>query len=207
MARVLICSQNNALIEKCSEALSKQHDINLTSEFSPESKAEVVILDTELVDDDTRVLTYVKNHSAHILLTGTQWPEEKQVEAMLYLASGYYDQTEPEFLLQKAVNNILNGDVWINRHMVPKVIHRFIDKKKTQPNNQDDLPTISEILRALSSRELDVAKLVSQGENNKQIASKLFISERTVKAHLTSIFRKLNVSDRLHLAVLLREKD
>jgi DNA-binding NarL/FixJ family response regulator len=60
-------------------------------------------------------------------------------------------------------------------------------------------------LRTLTLRELDVAKMISTGENNKIIASTLNISERTVKAHLTSIFQKLKVQDRLRLAILFKE--
>jgi DNA-binding NarL/FixJ family response regulator len=47
--------------------------------------------------------------------------------------------------------------------------------------------------------------MIQSGENNKDIASTLHISERTVKAHLTSIFKKLNVSDRLRLALFIKE--
>jgi DNA-binding NarL/FixJ family response regulator len=47
-------------------------------------------------------------------------------------------------------------------------------------------------------------RLILQGISNKVIAAELFISERTVKAHLTSIFKKLHIPDRLHLAILLK---
>jgi DNA-binding NarL/FixJ family response regulator len=65
----------------------------------------------------------------------------------------------------------------------------------------------SALLATLSSREHDVAKMIRDGENNKVIAKNLSISERTVKAHLTSIFKKLNVPDRLHLALYIKEFD
>ena len=63
----------------------------------------------------------------------------------------------------------------------------------------------SALLTTLSSRELDVANMIRVGENNKAIADTLDISERTVKAHLTSIFKKLEVPDRLHLALYMKE--
>jgi two-component system nitrate/nitrite response regulator NarL len=56
-------------------------------------------------------------------------------------------------------------------------------------------------------REFDVAELIYQGEGNSGIALKLDISERTVKAHLSSIFRKFNVQDRLQLDVCLMSLD
>lgn len=60
------------------------------------------------------------------------------------------------------------------------------------------------MLARLTKRELDVAEMISQGKGNRSIAESLNISERTVKAHLTSIFRKLSVHDRLHLVLLLK---
>jgi DNA-binding NarL/FixJ family response regulator len=53
----------------------------------------------------------------------------------------------------------------------------------------------------LTPRERDIARLVSNGACNKNIARELNISERTVKAHLTTIFQKLGIADRLHLAL------
>jgi DNA-binding NarL/FixJ family response regulator len=60
---------------------------------------------------------------------------------------------------------------------------------------------------SLSEREVEVANLIRKGENNKGIAQVMNISERTVKAHLSSIFRKFEVDDRLRLAIRLKEID
>jgi DNA-binding NarL/FixJ family response regulator len=57
----------------------------------------------------------------------------------------------------------------------------------------------------LTPRELQVARMVHLGGNNKTIARELDISERTVKAHLSAIFRKLNIQNRLHLALFLSD--
>ena len=56
-------------------------------------------------------------------------------------------------------------------------------------------------LAALTLREREIAELIGNGESNKQIARQLLITERTVKAHLTGIFRKLGIVDRLSLAL------
>ncbi len=56
-------------------------------------------------------------------------------------------------------------------------------------------------LAALTLREREIAELIGNGESNKQIARQLLITERTVKAHVTGIFRKLGVGDRLSLAL------
>ena len=138
------------------------------------------------------------------LLSGSQWPEEKQVDAIIHSAAGYYDLAEPDVMLQKAVTHILQGDIWVHRRMVPKVIHSLIESRQAAAASADN-PLAKVLLENLSLREMDVANMIGEGKSNKHIALALNISERTVKAHLTSIFRKLNVSDRLHLAIFLKE--
>jgi DNA-binding NarL/FixJ family response regulator len=56
----------------------------------------------------------------------------------------------------------------------------------------------------LTQREYEIATLVGNGETNKQIARRLDITERTVKAHLTEVFRKLDIADRLKLALIVK---
>ncbi len=204
VASILIYSENRRLVARCMVLLAAEHDVGQIHELSENARADVVILDTALLDDNRQLLEQIEAHPAHILLTGTRWPDDKQVDALLHAASGYYDLSEPEIMLHKAIQHILQGDIWVNRRLVPKVIRSLIASRRS-----DDPPAVqrhaAELLQSLSNRELDVAHMISIGESNKQIANALNISERTVKAHLTSIFKKLNVPDRLHLAILLKE--
>jgi DNA-binding NarL/FixJ family response regulator len=102
----------------------------------------------------------------------------------------------------------LAGDIWIRRALVPKVIGVLTSARRPQlaPNTVDTELKLKK-LASLSAREVEVADMIRQGESNKRIALAMNISERTVKAHLSSIFRKLNVDDRLRLAILLKEID
>ena len=122
-------------------------------------------------------------------------------------AAGYSDEMESGELLKRAVESILKGDIWIRRSLVPKVIEALTNLRPfhgaaTRSTNIDELIKLFE---TLSAREVEVAEMIQIGENNKRIASVLNITERTVKAHLSSIFKKLNVDDRLHLAIFLKE--
>ncbi len=206
MARVLICTKNDNLLAKCSTVLASDHCVEQASELASQCVADIIIVDTTLIDENSQLLSVIMNHPAHILLVGSRWPEDKQINALLHTAAGYYDEAEPAIMLQKAVENILQGDIWVQRHLVPKLIHALIENRKSVDDPAKPSKD-TELLKTLSNREMDVADMISAGESNKQIASALNISERTVKAHLTSIFRKLNVSDRLHLALLLKEID
>lgn len=95
-----------------------------------------------------------------------------------------------------AVSMIENGNVWLYPEFVQELI-RELKQVDTKINHDADL-------NVLSAREKEIAKMVASGHNNKEIATSLGIKERTVKAHLTNIFQKLNIRDRLSLAMLLK---
>ena len=93
---------------------------------------------------------------------------------------------------------ILNGEVWIDRYVIAGLIEELADVPEVSVQQQ-------QALESLSPKELEVAKLVSHGATNKMIANSMTISERTVKAHLTAIFSKMKLSDRLALAIFFRD--
>jgi DNA-binding NarL/FixJ family response regulator len=92
-----------------------------------------------------------------------------------------------------------NGGYWLGEELVKHLVGTL--EKHPPPVKSSDK---TKPLSTLSPRERQVALLVSKGAANKEIARNLSISERTVKAHLGSIFQKLGVRDRLQLALLLR---
>jgi DNA-binding NarL/FixJ family response regulator len=94
----------------------------------------------------------------------------------------------------QAVATIENDAVWIYPELMQELI---LQGSKAVAGNE-------EVLEMLSMREREVARELEKGLSNKEIASALAITERTVKAHLSAIYEKLGVSDRLALAVLLR---
>jgi len=205
--QISIFSDNKVLIKLWSTALSTQYQVDTLDETNTDIKVDVVIIDTQKIDTDQNLLSIFSNKSIRFLVVGTDWPEEKQVKALVLGASGYCGQSEPPELLLQAVESILKGDIWIQRHLVPKVIDALIQIKSgpVDPAKEQQFSKSAKLLKTLSERELDVAKMIRTGENNKNIASALHISERTVKAHLTSIFKKLNISDRLHLALFVKD--
>jgi two-component system NarL family response regulator len=97
---------------------------------------------------------------------------------------------------------ILQGEVWIRRSLTP----RLLDALGARMHDASDNKRASVArLADLTRREREIAKLIGNGESNKQIARQLAITERTVKAHLTEIFRKLGIADRVKLALLVAE--
>lgn len=109
-----------------------------------------------------------------------------------------HSEADPQ-LLKQVVLNVQQGELWIRRTLAS----RFIDElSKSTSKNKTYRSTLG-LLNKLTQREYDIAMRVVDGENNKSIARACVISEGTVKAHLTEIFQKLGVKDRLNLALSL----
>jgi len=104
-------------------------------------------------------------------------------------------------LFKRVVVAIQQGELWIRRSITP----RLLDELGARLRNEDPIKRASVgRLAELTQREREIAVLIGNGESNKQIARQLSITERTVKAHLTGIFRKLGIADRLRLALQVR---
>ena len=128
-------------------------------------------------------------------------PNELEGIQLLKLgALGYANSFISVNYLKEAIKVIKMGEVWIGKRLMQWLV--------TQCTDMANVPEATDIsnyinLDTLTSSERKVADLLSKANNNKTIAKNLGITERTVKAHLSSIFRKTGVSDRLHLVLLL----
>ncbi|WP_332674411.1 LuxR family transcriptional regulator [Aromatoleum sp.] len=120
-------------------------------------------------------------------------------EAMLALehgARGYCHALSVPTLLREVALVVHHGGLWIGSELMARVVDAA--RRKLPPSRADVC------LDGLSAREREVAHEVAAGLSNKEIAAKLGITERTVKAHLGAIFEKLGVRDRLQLVLRLR---
>ncbi|MFA5982731.1 MAG: response regulator transcription factor [Methylococcaceae bacterium] len=214
MKNVLILSHHTEQAQTWKTMLSCEYHAYLFNcvtdiiDFLKNQPAHLIVVDTNLIDFDANTLSLLKETGLKLLLIGHNWSEQKQINALIAGVSGYCENEAALELLLKASKSILKGDIWIQRHLVPQVIGALI---KFNQHQQISLPTFKPnhpiSLGNLTNRELDVAHLIGAGKNNKAIAHTLNISERTVKAHLTSIFQKLNIQDRLHLALIVKESN
>lgn len=124
----------------------------------------------------------------------------EQVEAMQALESGavgYLHAYAHPNVLKEVSSVVSQGGVWLGRDVLKHLISLTTGGKATSAVPED-------ILENLTKREREVALEAAKGSSNKEIARLLAISERTVKAHLTSVFDTLKVRDRLHLALVLQ---
>ena len=105
-------------------------------------------------------------------------------------------KTQPQEILIKAIQKVHAGEAWIERSMIANLLTGL-----THAQLQIAQDPETEHIAQLSSRERQVIQSIGQGLKNYQIAEQLSLSETTVRHHLTSIYRKLGVSDRLELLV------
>ncbi len=117
------------------------------------------------------------------------------VAALKQGARGYCSRKSEPALLRTAVERVRGGEIWVGRSVTGHLLEELAAVSRPRA------PDAAKRLAGLTRRERELVALVAAGASNKEIAERLSIAERTVKAHLTSIFRKLGVSSRLHLAV------
>jgi len=165
----------------------------------------IAIVHSEVVSSDIGSIAQFAQLGLKSLIIGPDWPENKQIDAFLAGCHGYCEADVGPDLILKVVNSILKGEAWIPRDLIPKVIGKQVKLNSVENEIAYTRSKFKKDLDRLTHREVDVVNMLSEGLSNKAIASMLNISERTVKAHLTSIFQKLDVQDRLQLALLFKD--
>jgi DNA-binding NarL/FixJ family response regulator len=100
-------------------------------------------------------------------------------------------------MFKRIVVAVKQGELWIRR----SITHRLLEELREASRVQASVGSAAVRLEVLTNREREIAALIGCGETNKQIARQLSITERTVKSHLTEIFRKLGIGDRVRLAL------
>ena len=132
-------------------------------------------------------------------------PDEREgLVALKIGAQGYCDRGIPPALLSKALEAVHNGEVWVGR----KLTSHLLDELSALTDALGEQPSPGEIdrrLEGLTPRERAIVAELGAGASNKEIAQKFAVTERTVKAHLTAVFRKLGISGRLQVALFMLE--
>ena len=141
-----------------------------------------------------------KYNSAKIVVLANAPNQAEAFHAMSLGVVAYAHAYSPAFVLTEMKAVISHGGVWLG----PDLLKRIIEVSTSLAGNQ--LAQVNQHLKLLTKREKDVAIEAAKGLSNKEIARILKITERTVKAHLSSAFERLGAKDRLHLALMLNNK-
>ena len=162
-------------------------------------KPQVILLDLDMGNesglDFLRELLDAAAGARVVMLTGVRDPEAHR-RAVHLGAMGLVLKDKATEVLIKAIEKVHAGEVWLDRSLTATVLSEMSQAREIRRADPD-----ARRISSLTDREREIVGLVCEGLKNKQIGDRLFISEATVRNHLTSILSKLELSDRFELAL------
>lgn len=210
MSNLIIASPNKDKISLWVDVLEQNYPLiffdnieTILSKNKQDHGNVLLVLDASLINE-IQQLSLLSQCVDKLLIIGEGVPPEQQVQFIHKGALGYSDISIDGQLIVRAIEGILNNEIWLERHLIPQVLKWTIAEKKQQENQGQFNKETAAIFLTLTQREIEVIELIYNGADNVAIASALKISGRTVKAHLSAIYRKLDVHDRFQLVVLLK---
>lgn len=145
--------------------------------------------------------------AARVIVLANQPDSEEALNLFSAGARGYCNAHATEANLRQVASVVQAGGLWIGEALMHRLLASTRAAMSRMPAAKLPLDVESrpsaERLSMLTKREQEVAHTVADGSSNKEIARQLGITERTVKAHIGSVFQKLDVRDRLHLALIV----
>ncbi len=188
--RMLLADE--ADIEVVAEASNGLEAVDKAARFQPT----VVLMDIRMPELDGLEATrriLARDGSARILILTTFDLDEYIYEALSAGASGFVLKDDPPEQLIAAIRTVAAGDALLSPSVTKRVIEQFTRiPRSAPPRGFDDL----------TAREREILRLVAQGFSNGEIGRQLYISETTVKTHVTHILQKLDLRDRVQAVVL-----
>jgi DNA-binding NarL/FixJ family response regulator len=188
--RVLLTGELD--IEVVADASNGLEAVDKAARYHPT----VILMDIRMPELDgleatRRILAH--DEAARILILTTFDLDEYVFEALRIGASGFVLKDDPPEQLLAAIRTVAGGDALLSPAITKRVIERFTRIPRPTP-----APGLSD----LTERELDVFRLIARGLSNAEIGHELFIGDTTVKTHITHIFQKLDLRDRVQAVVL-----
>ena len=181
-------------IEVVADAESAEDIVELVWQTRPD----VLLLDIRMpqgsgLDAVPAVLKISPN--THVLVLTACDEKEEHVRAFRLGAKGVILKDSARQTLMQAIRTVCRGEVWMD----PRMSGALAEELSHIGSEGDPISTRQE--NGLTERELEIVRLVASGYKNKEVGATLAISERTVKTHLTNIFQKLGVRDRVGLVM------
>jgi len=179
-------------IDVVAEADNGVEAVDKASRFAPT----VVLMDIRMPQLDGIAATrriLEAEPEARILILTTFDLDEYVYEALRAGASGFVLKDDPPEQLLAAIRTVAAGDAPLSPAVTKRVIAQFARVPRPTPPKELD---------ELTSREREIFRLIADGLSNAEIGRELYISETTVKTHVTHVFQKLNVRDRVQAVVL-----
>lgn len=208
MIRVLIIDDHALVRDGLSKILDLEDDIEVLG-TAPDAmaglaaitrfKPDITLLDVQMPGrtglDALPEMVDASPSTRYIVLTGFS-EGEYGFEALKRGARGFVLKDAASRSLVKAIRTVHEGEIWADKDLTSRLVDEFVRLSRLH-----DEGTHVGVTNPLTNRERAILTLVAQGQTNAAIGEALFISEKTVKSHLTNIFEKLNVEDRSQAAL------
>ncbi|MFW5647978.1 MAG: response regulator [Candidatus Alkaliphilus sp. MAG34] len=202
---VLIVDDHSLVRQGLKQLIELEEDINVIALAGDGEEAilkaqqlrpDIILLDINMPNiNGIQTLRRLKDMDSTIKVIMLTFHEDREYlfETINLGANGYVLKDAESASLIKAIRDVFKGESYIYPTLATELVKEFNrreekDKQKTGSNS-------------LTKREYEVLTLIAEGFNNREIANHLFISEKTVKNHVSSIFKKINVSDRTQAAI------
>jgi DNA-binding NarL/FixJ family response regulator len=213
MIRIIIVDDQRLMREGLSMILDLEQTLEVAAlgsngveaiELVKQHRPDVVLMDIRMpvldgVQGTTQILAaYPKTK---ILMLTTFHDKDLIISAMQSGARGYLLKDMPSEAIIQAIHSVYRGGIVMQEDVTGKIIAELAGR-----NQNNKIPSMQEKeerkkLKQLTNREIEVLRLLGSGFNNKEVAKKLYISEGTVKNHISSILKKLEIRDRTQAAL------
>ena len=202
--KIIITDDHSMIREGLKQLLELDGDIQVIGEAKDGAEClelvqalqpDVVLLDINMPNmDGLTALEILReaDREQKVLMLTIHNEVEYLLRALEIGANGYVLKDSDSGILKKAIYSVYNNENYIDAPLVPIMKERQGDREQKERCKKEEL---------LTRRELEVLKLIAEGLFNKEIAYHLSISEKTVKNHVSNIFKKIGVSDRTQAAV------
>lgn len=195
--QILIEDNHDMCVVNSISCFDKLNDKNILN------KLDVILIylmdgDSETVESISKLLDLAP--SVKIVIVTNSKDFNNQTRAIQLGAVGIVQKEQNAKILIEAIRQTYKGETWINQILLSKLLQ--------EKNNKKNGSKVNDFLKAqtITSREKEVIMLIGHGLKNKDIADKLGISEATVRHHLSSIYGKAGVEDRLNLVIYAYQK-
>jgi NarL family two-component system response regulator LiaR len=198
---VLLVEDHPIFREGLQRLLSAQPELEVVGETDTVSGAvehaltlrpAVVLLDLGLKDGSglDALPRILEEHPQTRVVVLTGYEQDKVLPALRLGARGFVSKEKASTHILEAIRAVLRGEIWAERQATGRLVDEMFERERQR-----------EVEKTLTAREQEVLRLVGEGKRNPEIARELHISENTVKTHISSLMSKLEIDDRIQLAL------
>ena len=172
--------------------------ISETANIAGEPKPNLILVDLPDKGEKSEFFSFLlqsADQTPIVVLTGSDDTQIYQ-KCLKSGISGLVRKDKTSAILFKAIEKVHEGEFWFDRHLMGQTVKELVSEKQMLREYLKTVP-----FKGLTERENQVVNLICKGMKNRDIAEKLFITETTVRHHLTSVFEKFSLTNRLELVI------